>query len=50
MTYHMVIDLACGCTRSSRHVRREQIPNVGDVAECLTHGFVGVIHVAYVSA
>ena len=44
-----IVDLSCGCHRHPRSVPVSEMPNVHEIVECMTHGDVEVLHVAYLS-
>jgi hypothetical protein len=49
VTYSLIVELSCGCVRHPRNIRRHEIPEIGSMTECLTHGSVEVTHTTYVS-
>jgi hypothetical protein len=49
VTYNAVIEMSCGCVRAPRTITKDQIPEIGAPAHCITHGEVTVAHTAWVS-
>jgi hypothetical protein len=49
VTFNARVWLSCGCVRAPRTITKEQIPEIGVMVHCISHGEVTVAHTAWVS-